>query len=116
MTTKSAMEIVRARPKPMATPLASTARANEIERVSAIDATTFWPTTVSARLLRLNVPVWMAVPRRLPRAPNTLPRMPMAAGTRSSRPGRALRVLVMAPRVSPARRSPPEETSRAARP
>ena len=55
-----------------------------------------------------NVPVWIAVPRRLPSAPNTLPRMPMAAGTRTSRPGRASRVPVIAPRVSPASRSPPE--------
>src|SRR5438552_17434 len=116
ITTKSAMEIVCVKPKPMETALASTARAKEIESVSAIDATMFWPTTVFARRLRLNVPVWMAVPRRLPRAPKTLPRMPMAAGTRTSRPGSSLRVWVMAPRVSPASRSPPEETSRAARP
>ena len=55
-----------------------------------------------------NVPVCTAVPRRLPRAPNTLPRMPMAAGTRTRRPGRLSRVPVIEPSVSPATRSPPE--------
>ena len=58
--------------------------------------------------------MWIDVPSRLPSAPKMLPRMPMAAGTSTSRPGRASSVPVMAPRVSPARRSPPEETSSAA--
>ena len=100
----------------MATALARMASAREIDSVRASEATMFCPTTVSVRRLIRNVPVWMAVPRRLPRAPKMFPRMPMAAGTSTSRPGRALRVLVMAPRVRPARRSPPEETSRAAMP
>src|SRR5205085_1156158 len=51
---------------------------------------------------------------RLPSEPKMLPRMPMAAGTNTSKPGRAERVWVMAPSVSPARRSPPDETRRAA--
>src|SRR3982750_4157689 len=42
--------------------------------------------------------------------------MARAAGTRTRSAGRSASVPVMAPRVSPARRSPPEETSRAARP
>src|SRR4051812_26651535 len=45
-----------------------------------------------------------------------LPRMPIAAGTNTRRPGSCSRVWVMAPSVSPASRSPPDETSRAARP
>src|SRR5438876_3783324 len=116
ITAKSTTEMVPATPNATAIVLASTARANEIENVSAIDANTFCPTTVSARRERLNVPVWMAVPSRLPSAPKMLPRMPMAAGMSTSRPGRASSVWVMAPSVSPANRSPPEETRSAALP
>src|SRR4051812_29665454 len=58
----------------------------------------------------------MAVPNRLPRAPKMFPRMPMAAGTSTSRPGRRSRVWVMAPRVSPAARSPTDDTNSATRP
>src|SRR5205823_13033657 len=116
ITAKSTTEMVPATPNATAIVLASTARANEIENVSAIDASTFCPTTVSARRERLNVPVWMAVPSRLPSAPKMLPRMPMAAGMSTSRPGRASSVWVMAPSVSPANRSPPEETRSAALP
>ncbi len=115
ITRKSASEIVSDTPKIPATALASTASAPETNSVRAMEATTFWPTTVSRRRDRLNVPVWIEVPSRLPSAPKMLPRMPMAAGTSTSRPGRASSVPVMAPRVSPARRSPPEETSSAAR-
>ena len=113
---KYEIEMVCGSPKPMATALARTARAKEIDRERAIAAMMFCPTTVSARRLILNVPAWIDVPKRLPRAPKTFPRIPMAAGTRTSRPGKSARVPVMAPRVSPARRSPPEETRRAARP
>ncbi len=35
-----------------------------------------------------NVPVWICVPSRLPSAPNTLPRMPIAAGTRTTQAGK----------------------------
>ena len=114
ITRKSTVEMVSATPKAVATTLASTASAAEMNRVRAIDATTFCPTTVSVRRDRRNVPVWMEVPRRLPSAPKMLPRMPMAAGTSTSRPGSASSVWVMAPRVTPASRSPPEETSSAA--
>ena len=92
ITRKSASEMVSVTPKMPATALASTARAAETNRVRAIEATTFWPTTVSRRRDRLNVPVWIDVPRRLPSAPKMLPRMPMAAGTSTSRPGSASRV------------------------
>ena len=39
---------------------------------------------------RRNVPAWIWVPRRLPSAPKTLPRMPIAAGTSTIRPGQPL--------------------------
>jgi hypothetical protein len=116
ITTKSATEIVFSSPKPTAITLASTARTSEMESESESDAARFWPTTVSGRRESWNVPVWMAVLRRLPSAPNTLPRMPIAAGTSTRRPGRALRVPVMEPSVSPARRSPPELIRSATKP
>jgi hypothetical protein len=116
MTTKSAIEMVRVSPNPTATDLASTARASDTPSDRARAASMFCPNTVSARRDTRKVPVWMAVPSRLPMAPNTLPRMPMAAGTSTSRPGRRSRVWVMAPRVSPASRSPPDDTSSATSP
>ncbi len=115
ITRKSASEIVSPAPKADDTTLASTARAADTNSVRAMEASTFWPTTVSRRRDRRNVPVWIEVPRRLPRAPKMLPRMPMAAGTSTSRPGSRARVSEMAPRVTPASRSPAEETSSAAR-
>ena len=97
----------RARRPPRSPWPGSRARARSTSDIE-IDAARFWPTTVSRRRDSWNVPVWIAVPRRLPSAPNTLPRMPMAAGTSTRRPGSASRVPVIEPRVSPARRSPPE--------
>jgi len=110
------MEIVRSRPKPTEMTLARTARTSEID--SDIDSETarFWPTTVSRRRERRKVPVWSAVPRRLPIAPKMFPRMPMAAGTSTRRPGRDSSVPVIEPRVSPARRSPPELSRSATKP
>ena len=92
ITRKSASEIVSPTPEAPATALASTARAAETNNVRATAATTFWPTTVSRRRDRRNVPVWIDVPSRLPRAPKMLPRMPMAAGTSTSSPGSSSRV------------------------
>src|SRR5207244_13583628 len=66
ITTNAPMEMVWSRPKPTATALASTARARETDRLRAVAARTFWPTTVSARADTRNVPVRMGVPRRLP--------------------------------------------------
>jgi len=63
-----------------------------------------------------NVPTCMAVPRRLPRAPKMLPRIPMAAGMRTISPGSISRVSVMKPRVIPARMSPRDEMRRAVNP
>ena len=56
------------------------------------------------------------VPSRLPSAPKTLPRMPIAAGTRTRRPGSRSSVPVIEPRVRPARRSPAEEHRSATKP
>ena len=116
ITTKSAIEIEFATPNATETALASTARTSEIDSDNASDAATFWPTSVSSRRDTRNVPAWIAVPRRLPSAPKTLPRMPMAAGTSTRRPGSASRVPVMAPSVRPARRSPPDERRSATNP
>ena len=113
ITTKSTSEIVFSRPKATEMALARTARTSDTDNDIEIDAARFWPTSVSRRADIRKVPVWTAVPRRLPSAPNTLPRMPIAAGTRTSRPGRAARVPVIEPSVSPAIRSPPELSSSA---
>ena len=51
--------------------------------------------------MKRSVPVCTAVPSLLPRAPKTVPRMPMAAGTSTSRPGSSSRVELIAPRVKP---------------
>ena len=108
ITTKSATEIVFSRPNATQIALARNASTSDTDSDIDSDAARFWPTSVSRRPDMRKVPVWTAVPRRLPRAPNTLPRMPMAAGTRTRRPGRASRVPVIEPSVSPAIRSPPE--------
>ncbi len=116
ITTKSTIEIVFSSPKATHTALARNASTNEIDSDIDNEAARFCPTSVSMRRDMRNVPVCTAVPRRLPSAPNTLPRMPIAAGTSTSRPGRACRVPVMEPRVSPARRSPPELSRSATKP
>ena len=46
--------------------------------------------------------MWIAVDRRLPIDPNTLPRRPIAAGTMSSRPGSRSNVPTMLPSTAPA--------------
>ena len=56
------------------------------------------------------------MPSRLPSAPKTLPRMPMAAGTSTTRPGSRLRVLLIDAKVTPVTRSPPEEIRSATKP
>ncbi len=116
ITTKSAIEMVFSRPNATEIALARTASTNDTDNDIEIDAARFWPTTVSRRVDMRKVPVCTAVPSRLPSAPNTLPRMPMAAGTRTRRPGRDSSVPVMEPSVSPARRSPPELMSSATKP
>ena len=59
-------------------------------------------------LLRRSVPwispVWMEVLTREPRAENTLPRRPIAAGTMMRSPGYWPRVSVIDPRIAPATR------------
>ena len=44
---------------------------------------------MSSRRDTRNVPVWISVPSRLPSAPNTLPRIPIAAGTSTNSAGKA---------------------------
>ncbi len=104
ITTRSSTEMVSARPRETDTVLAMTASASAVTNVRMTDAKTFWPTTVSARRDRPKVPVWIAVLSRLPSAPKMLPRMPMDAGTSTSRPGSRSRVPVMAPSAAPAAR------------
>jgi hypothetical protein len=115
-TMKSAREIAPGTAATIEAILASTAMPSENVRVSTNVARTFCPTTVSVRAERRNVPVWMAVPSRLPREPNTCPRMPMAAGTAISRPGSRSSVSLITPRVSPAARLAAVAPSRAPRP
>ena len=74
-------------PNALATTEAMIARTNESTDESANDALTFWRIRVPFRIDTENVPVWMAVDRRLPRPPMTLPRSPIAAGTRVSSVG-----------------------------
>ena len=112
--TKSASDMAGERLKATAMALASAAKATPIIRLSAIAAATFWPTTESSRGVRRKVPVWMAVPRRLPSAPKMLPRRAMAAGTSSSRPGSLSRAPVAEARISPAAMPARAATTRAA--
>ena len=116
ITTKSAIEMVFSSPNATEMALARIASTSDTDNDIEIDAARFWPTIVSRRADIRNVPVCTTVPRRLPSAPNTLPRMPIAAGTRTRRPGRDSSVPVMEPSVSPARRSPPELMSSATKP
>ena len=51
-----------------------------------------------------------------PSAPKTLPRIPIAAGTSTSRPGSISSVLVIDPSVMPVTRSPPDEIRSAMKP
>src|SRR5437764_25172 len=55
----------------------------------------------------------MLVPNRAPMAPKMVPRIPLAAGIRMIRPGRASSVWLMEPRVAPATKAAPVLTSRA---
>ncbi len=85
-------------------------------KVSSRDDSMFWRRMERGRKETSKVPMCIAVPRRLPSAPNMLPLIPMAGGIRIIRPGSSSRVLVMKPSVAPASRSPREEIIRATRP
>ena len=98
---KSAIEIAWCTPNATAKPLATIASRNASDIDSATADARFWPTSVSMRHESRNVPAWTAVPSRLPSAPKTLPRMPIAAGTRIMRPGSFSRVPVIEPSVRP---------------
>ena len=71
-------------PIAVAMTLASSASSTDITAVRLKDAIRFWPSTESARNETRNAPVWIAVDRRLPSVENTLPRRPIAAGTKMS--------------------------------
>ena len=66
ITTKSATEIVFSRPKATEMALARNASTSDTDNDIEIDAARFWPTSVSRRADIRKVPVWTAVPRRLP--------------------------------------------------
>jgi hypothetical protein len=91
ITMKSTMEIVGVSKNAAETALASTAKAKEIDSESRIAAPTFCPKSVSTRFDTRKVPAWIWVPRRLPRPPKMLPRIPIAAGIRMTRPGSVAR-------------------------
>src|SRR5829696_2924960 len=104
MTASDRIDTVPLSPRATATALATTARTTDITRVRALAASTFWPRTVSGRVERRKVPAWMVVLMRLPKVPKMFPRRPMAAGTRTSRPGRRAKVAVIEPSMAPATR------------
>ncbi len=83
------------RPAPMAI-------TNDTPRVRTMEAATFWPKALSRRNEKENVPRCTVVDSRLPRAENTLPRSPMAAGASTNSPGKAFKVPLMEARVAPA--------------
>ena len=89
-------------PKPTETTLAMTARMSDSTRVSDTLARMFCESTDSRLNDTRNVPVWMEVEIRLPRAPKMLPRSPIAAGTMTSRPGSVSNVPTIEPRTAPA--------------
>ena len=99
---RSATEIVSSMPNAVAVDLTSTATTTAVATLSDIAARTFWPTMVSVRRASVNVPVWIAVARRLPSAPKMFPLSPMAAGTSTSSPGSSSSVPVMDARARPA--------------
>jgi hypothetical protein len=74
-------------PKATASTSAMTASTNDTPKVRIMAASTFCTSRESRLVETRNVPACRAVLRRLPSAPKTLPRRPMAAGTSSSRPG-----------------------------
>ena len=81
---------------------ASKASTSVIRSVKTSEAHTFWPTTLDDRSDSRNVPVWMAVPSRLPRAPKIFPGSAMAAGTNSNRPGNSANRSWLRPSTTPA--------------
>ena len=78
-------------------------------------ADTFWPSVESSRQVHEKVPVRMAVDSRPPSGPKRLPRNPMAAGMKSSRPGNCRRVLSKPAMVNPVMRLVLAESMRATR-
>ena len=102
MRARSTTEVVRMMPSPTATILATTASRKDMARVSSNPASMFCPMRLWRRRENRKRPAWMAVESRLPRAENTLPRRPMAAGTSTSRPGNSLKVPVIDPSAAPA--------------
>ena len=87
---------------PDATAEANRANTSVSRRVSTSEAHTFWPTTLDDRSERRKVPVWMAVPSRLPSAPKIFPGRAMAAGTSSSSPGSSANRSWLRPSTTPA--------------
>ena len=115
MRARSSTPIALSTPKPTEITRATTARNSDSTNVSDREASTFWPSTDSRRNDTRNVPVWMEVEIRFPKAPKMLPRSPMAAGTITSRPGRSSNVPVRDPSTAPATRLVQELKNRATR-
>ncbi len=113
---RSARPMVSPSPSPTDTSAPMRTSTTDMPSVSAPAASTFWPRTVERRSRSCSSPAWMAVDTRLPNEPNTLPRSPMAAGTRRSRPGRRSKVPVSEPSTAPATKLVDEFSASATRP
>ena len=86
-TTRSATATTESRPKTGERIFVSTASITAVTSDKTPEASTFWATKASGRRDIRNVPAWIEVARRLPSAPKMLPRIPIAAGTNTRRPG-----------------------------
>src|SRR5919108_2517884 len=115
MTTRSAREIV-VTPKATDTMRASAAPPRETARVRTVVAYRFSNSTPPRARLTSNRPEWIVVPSREAMAPKMLPRVAMATGIRTSRPGRRSSVPVIFPRTTPATRLPAVAMRRATNP
>jgi hypothetical protein len=104
MVLRSSRPMDPSSPRPTAMALVRTAAAKAMATVKMPAASTFCPRRVSRRVESVNVPAWMVVDTRLPKLPKMLPRIPMAAGTSTSRPGYFSSVPVIDPRKAPAAR------------
>ena len=74
---------------PTATTFATTAMPTDRPAVSTAAASRFCPSTVSRRSDRRNVPAWIAVEMRLPKAPKMLPAQPDGGRHEHEQPGHA---------------------------
>ena len=89
-------------PKADVASFASAASHREDVNVVTNATSTFWASTPPRFRLASKIPAADAVPSRAPIAPKIVPRIPTAAGIRTSSPGRTESVCVIEARISPA--------------